>query len=108
MSTSCIPVFRTAAALLAAVVFITPLHAQTADDGLPGYYRWYKKAGEDPRLKEESQRDLAMETGSEWAPQSVDRMAPDWSFPDAAGKLVPLRIGGEGRNTLVVTFQSWW
>jgi len=82
--------------------------AAPADEELPGYYRWYKKAGADPRLPDEVSRDAAMETGDDWAPRRIAFKAPDWSFPDGTGRNVPLRVGGEGRQTLVVTFQSWW
>ena len=108
MSMPSLPLLRTATACLFGLALTGPLLAQASDTELPGYYRWYMKAGTDPRLEDESQRDFAMEVGEDWAPRAVDRMAPDWSFPDAEGKLVPLRVGGEGRNTLVVTFQSWW
>jgi hypothetical protein len=108
MSMPAFPVLRTATALLTGLALTAPLMAQVSETGLPGYYRWYKKAGSETRIEDESARDRAMETGQDWEPQSIDRMAPDWSFPDAMGNLVPLRVGGEGRNTLVVTFQSWW
>ncbi len=98
-------------ATLAGVACLTlgaNLAAQADGSDLPGYYQWYLKAGHDPRLAKESARDQAMQEGSDWDPKSIGRLAPDWSFPDAKGQLVPLRVGGEGRNTLVVTFQSWW
>ncbi len=104
------PALVAAPAALAPVAPTAPLAtaATTADDELPGYYRWYKKAGDDPRLPDEVARDRAMEAGDDWAPKELAHRAPDWSFPDGTGRTVPLRVGGDGRQTLVVTFQSWW
>ena len=110
-----VPVPAFATALVAGLALVVPALGAAeppipapADEELPGYYRWYKKAGEDPRLPDEVARDRAMEAGDDWAPQELAHRAPDWSFPDGTGRTVPLRVGGEGRQTLVVTFQSWW
>lgn len=77
-------------------------------DELPGYYQFYKREGDSRRLPQEVARDSEMEAGDAWAAAELELTAPDWKLPDADGALLPLAVGGEGRITVVTTFQAWW
>ena len=106
-----LPALPTLATAALGVALLAPpglAHTHAPGEELPGYYQWYKRSGDLTRLDQEVERDRAMVAGDTWAPVKVGRQAPDWSFPAPDGTQVPLRVGGEGRQTLVVTFQSWW
>jgi hypothetical protein len=75
---------------------------------LPGYYEFYKRAGSTARLDQEVTRDRSLEEQGEWGAVELCVPAPALQLPGSDGKLVPLRVGGEGRNTVVTTFQAWW
>lgn len=77
-------------------------------DELPGYYEFFKRSGSMVRLDEELARDRAIEATGEWVSAELDIPAPDLKLPGSDGRLLPLRVGGPGRNTVVTTFQAWW
>lgn len=77
-------------------------------DELPGYYEFYKRTGSMQRLDQEVERDRSLEQGGDWSALEVDAPAPALKLPGHDGELVPLRVGGNGRNTVVTTFQAWW
>ncbi|MCB9898193.1 MAG: hypothetical protein H6825_09340 [Planctomycetes bacterium] len=73
---------------------------------LPGYYEWYRKAGEDPRLPDEVRRDASPEDAT-WAPRKLARVLPELKLPNGDGERVDL-LAGDGRWTVIVTTQAWW
>lgn len=77
-------------------------------DELPGYYEFYKRTGSLVRLDEEIVRDRSIEADGEWVPVALEAPAPKLMLPGADGELLPLRVGGPGRHTVVTTFQAWW
>lgn len=77
-------------------------------DELPGYYAFYKRAGDSVRLDEEVSRDAEMAEGDRWTPVVVDQPLPQWSLPNGLGTKVPVRSGNAGRLTVITTFQAWW
>jgi hypothetical protein len=101
--------------VLAAAALVAPLAAPSLAqeravfaDELPGYYDFYKRSGEYRRLPEEVDRDASLTEDGEFSAVEVDIEAPAYRLPGIDGELVDLRIGGEGRNTVVTTFQAWW
>ncbi|GEM_PF-3400062 len=77
-------------------------------DELPGYYEFYKRTGSQVRLDEEIVRDRSLAADGEWVPVALEAPAPKLMLPGPDGELLPLRVGGPGRHTMVTTFQAWW
>jgi len=86
----------------------TPVAAPVFADELPGYYEFYKRTGSLVRLDDEITRDRSIAADGEWVPVALEAPAPKLMLPGADGELLPLRVGGPGRHTVVTTFQAWW
>lgn len=83
------------------------VQAQDADPELPGYYRFYKRVGDQAELDAEREFAEARAAG-EYAAQHPDLPLAGLALPDAKGLNVSLRRNIGKRNTLLVTFRSWW
>lgn len=81
--------------------------AGEADAELPGYYRWYKKTGDQTVLPPEAERDGRMQQG-ELGAETVEFPLPDLSLPDADGNLVGLRDWVGKKNLVLVNYRTWW
>ena len=74
---------------------------------LPGYYRWYKKSGDQTVLPPEAERDGRMQQG-ELGAETVEFPLPDLELPDADGNLVGLRDWVGKKNLVLVNYRTWW
>ena len=94
--------------LLAALLLLAPgapLAAQ--DDELPGYYQFFKKAGNLERLGPEAERDELIAQGG-LIPSNLDGELPDLSLPDVDDMPTPLRSWVGEKHLVVVPFRTWW
>lgn len=73
---------------------------------LPGYYRWYLRAGDEPRLPDEIRRDESPDDET-WRPRRERRELPSMRLLNAAGERVEL-LRDDGRWTVVLATQAWW
>ncbi len=80
---------------------------ESVDAELPGYYRFYKKAGDQTVLPAEARRDGALSDG-EPATLKVEYPLPDLALPDVDGTLVGLRDWVGKKNLVIVNYRTWW
>ncbi|GJM23366.1 MAG: hypothetical protein DHS20C15_32810 [Planctomycetota bacterium] len=94
-------------ALLAALS--SPAAALQAEqvDELPGYYQFYKRTGDMAELEAERTFAAAMEAG-EYEALHPGTPLVDLALPTANGVDLRIRRNLGKRNTLLVTFRSWW
>lgn len=76
-------------------------------DELPGYYQFYKRTGDQAELEAERTFAEAMAAG-EYAPEHPDTPLPELKLPTPTGSDLRIRRNLGKRNTLLVTFRSWW
>ena len=74
---------------------------------LPGYYQFYKRVGDQAELDAEREFAAARARG-DYAIERPDTELESITLPRADGRKVNLRRNYGKRNTLLVTFRSWW
>ena len=94
------------AALSAPAVGAQDAAAAQADE-LPGYYKFYKRTGDQAELEAEHTFAEAMAAG-EYAPEHPDTPLAELKLPTPSGSDLRIRRNLGKRNTLLVTFRSWW
>ena len=82
-------------------------NAQREEPELPGYYQFYKRVGDQAELDAERQFAEAMAKG-EYSIEHPETPLPSLTLTSSQGRKVNLRRNVGKRNTLLVTFRSWW
>jgi hypothetical protein len=85
----------------------SPCCAQESVRDLPGYYEFFLKTGKLSRLKSETKRDEAIQTGK-LKPVTVNEAVIDLKLPDGFNTVHSTRALVGQKNLVLITGRAWW